>query len=282
MEAILKIEDLHYSYSDGTKALDGIHMTINRGAKVALLGSNGAGKSTLMHHLNGTLKPKKGRIYFDGLQIGYDKKSLDRLRKQVGIVFQDPESQLFSASVSQDISFGPMNMGLRREEVAARVEAAMEVTGVLEFKDKPTHALSHGQKKRVTIADVLAMTPEVIILDEPTASLDPKHGEDMMQLFETLNRQGTTLILSTHDVEEAWRFADHVYVLKDGRVFRDGTPEAIFSDRELLQQTDLKCPMIYEVYQTLKAGGFAEGLQPPKTQAELISLVKRMNNRGYQ
>ena len=276
MEHIIKISNLKYEYGDGTKALDGIHMKIRRGSKVAVLGSNGAGKSTLLLHLNGTLKPKSGKIEFENEPVRYDKRYLDYLRKQVGIIFQDPETQLFSASVYQDISFGPMNMGLSEAEVRKRVESAMDATGVTAFKHKPTHALSHGQKKRVTIADVAAMTPSVFILDEPTASLDPKHAADMMTLFEALNRQGKTMILSTHDVEEAWRFADYIFVLKDGRVYREGSPQEIFSDRALLEETNLQSPMIFEVYKTLTERGFGLHETSPRTKEELISYLKRI------
>ncbi len=276
MEHIIKISNLKYEYGDSTKALDGIHMKIRRGSKVAVLGSNGAGKSTLLLHLNGTLKPKSGKIEFENEPVRYDKRYLDYLRKQVGIIFQDPETQLFSASVYQDISFGPMNMGLSEAEVRKRVESAMDATGVTAFKHKPTHALSHGQKKRVTIADVAAMTPSVFILDEPTASLDPKHAADMMTLFEALNRQGKTMILSTHDVEEAWRFADYIFVLKDGRVYREGSPQEIFSDRALLEETNLQSPMIFEVYKTLTERGFGLHETSPRTKEELISYLKRI------
>lgn len=276
MEHIIKISDLKYEYGDGTKALDGIHMKIRRGSKVAVLGSNGAGKSTLLLHLNGTLKPKSGKIEFENEPVRYDKRYLDYLRKQVGIIFQDPETQLFSASVYQDISFGPMNMGLSEIEVRSRVDSAMDATGVTAFKHKPTHALSHGQKKRVTIADVAAMTPSVFILDEPTASLDPKHAADMMTLFEALNRQGKTMILSTHDVEEAWRFADYIFVLKDGRVYREGSPQEIFSDKGLLEETNLRSPMIFEVYKTLTERGFGLHEREPRTKEELISYLNRI------
>ncbi|MBC7960825.1 MAG: ATP-binding cassette domain-containing protein, partial [Vallitaleaceae bacterium] len=168
-DTIIEVKNLHYSYPDGTKALQGVNMELKRGSKIAILGSNGAGKSTLLLHLNGTLKPKEGQVLFGGEVITYGKKQLDGLRKEVGIVFQDPDTQLFSASVYQDISFGPMNLKLPEAEVKQRVESAMTTTEVVAFKDKPTHALSYGQKKRVSIAGVLAMSPKVIILDEPTA-----------------------------------------------------------------------------------------------------------------
>lgn len=272
-DSIIEVVDLHYEYPDGTNALQGVTLQIKSGSKIALLGSNGAGKSTLLLHLNGTLKPKSGQVRFSGETITYGKKQLDALRKEVGIVFQDPDTQLFSASVFQDISFGPMNLRLPEEAVRARVKVAMLTTEVMDFKDKPTHALSYGQKKRVSIAGVLAMTPQVIILDEPTASLDPKHATAMMQLFEDLNKQGTTLILSTHDIEAAWAFADYIFVMKSGRIYEQGTPIEIFTNKTLLAETDLEIPMVFEVYEVLRQAGLLVENEPPRTRQQLLKLI---------
>ena len=184
---ILEACDLTYNYPNGTEALKGLNVRIPRGKKLALLGANGAGKSTLFLHFNGILQPKSGKILYNGTEVRYDRKSLLDLRKNVGIVFQDPDSQLFSASVYQEISFGPLNMGWPEKIVMERVEKAMISTGVSELRDKPTHMLSYGQKKRVTIADILVMEPQVLICDEPTAWLDPKYTKIMMQLFNQIN-----------------------------------------------------------------------------------------------
>lgn len=250
-EILFDIEHVSYHYPDGTKALDNINLVIEKSVKIALLGANGAGKSTFLLHLNGTLKPKKGTIHYKGNPMLYSKKSLDQLRQEIGIVFQDPDSQLFSASVFQDISFGPMNLKLDKESVKERVIEAMELTEVAGFSQKPTHALSYGQKKRVAIAGVLAMKPEVIIVDEPTASLDPKQTDVLISLLDQLNHDGKTIIMSTHDVEAAWKFADYIYVLKDGGLFAHGEPVEIFSNEEVLKDTDLRKPFLLELVEKL-------------------------------
>ena len=172
IEAAIEARELHYTYEDGTAALKGINLRAERGRITGILGANGAGKSTLFLNLNGVLQPSAGEILLDGAPVKRDRKGLTELRRRVGIVFQDPDDQLFSADVYRDISFGAVNLGLPEAEVRRRVEAAMERTGVSHLRDKPTHALSFGQKKRAAIAGVLVMEPEVLILDEPTAGLE--------------------------------------------------------------------------------------------------------------
>jgi len=203
-ELILEAVDLEYSYPDGTKALRNVNLQVHKGEKLAILGSNGAGKSTLFMQFNGIFRPNSGIIKYQGEDISYKNKALIELRKQVGIVFQDPDSQLFSASVWQDISFGPLNLGLPEEVVIERVKQALIDTETTDLEDKPTHLLSYGQKKRISIAGVLAMEPDVIIFDEPTAGLDPRHSQEFMLLLEKLSLEGKTIILSTHDVDLAY------------------------------------------------------------------------------
>jgi len=236
---ILEAENLCYNYPDGTRALTDLCLKIPKGQKTAVLGSNGAGKSTLFLHFNGILKPKRGIVRFDGKDVSYDRKPLLELRKNVGIVFQDPDSQLFSASVYQEISFGPLNLGLAERTVRDRIN---------DLKDRPTHMLSYGQKKRVTIADILAMEPKVIICDEPTAWLDPKHAKQTVQLFNEISQNGTTVILSTHDVDLAFSWADYVFIMSDGGVIGEGTPDKIFTDNDLIQEADLDRPWLVDVF----------------------------------
>ncbi len=190
-EVIIEAVNVEYSYPDDTKALLKVSLQVEKGEKLAILGSNGAGKSTLFMQFNGIYRPTSGCIKYQGQDISYKKMALIELRKKVGIVFQDPESQLFSASVWQDISFGPLNLGLSNEEVKARVKQVLLDTETTDLQDKPTHLLSYGQKKRVSIAGVLAMEPEVIIFDEPTAGLDPRHARELMQLLEKLSKEGS-------------------------------------------------------------------------------------------
>lgn len=271
---ILEANNLSYTYPDGTQALKELCLKIPRGQKTAILGSNGAGKSTLFLHLNGILKPKSGTVKFNGKDVAYGRKSLLELRKNVGIVFQDPDSQLFSASVYQEISFGPLNLGLAEKTVRGRVEQAMTATGINELKDKPTHMLSYGQKKRVTIADILAMEPQVLICDEPTAWLDPKHAKQTLQLFDEISQNGTTVILSTHDVDLAYSWADYVFIVSDGRVIGEGTPDKVFSDDNLIRIADLEKPWLVDVYDLLVKKGFlAVNTDLPRNKEDLYNLM---------
>lgn len=252
-ENILKVQDLHYTYPDGTHALKGLNLEIDRGQITAILGGNGAGKSTLFHHLNGILKPTSGRLSFNGMPVDYSRKGLAKLRQSVGIVFQDPDSQLFSASVYQEISFGAVNMKLPEEEVRQRVEYAMERTGISHLKNKPTHALSFGQKKRVAIAGVLVMKPEVLILDEPTAGLDPQGISEIMKLLkETRKELGLSVLISTHDIDLVPLYCDKVFVMDEGRIVLQGTPEEVFSEKRTIRNVKLRLPRIGHLLEILK------------------------------
>ena len=248
---LFDIDRLSHCYADGSIALNNLSLAIKKGKKIALLGNNGAGKSTLFLHLNGILQPTSGTIYFKGKPLSYNRKSLLSLRKQVGIVFQDPDSQLFSANVLQDISFGPQNLGLSKEEVLRRVEWAMGQTETAIFKDKPTHFLSLGQKKRVAIAGVLAMDPEVIILDEPTAGLDYYFSKQIMNVLDHIQKQGKTIILSTHDVNLAYEWADEIIVMHDGEILCQGCPVTVFEQDDLIKKAHLDKPWIMETFQFL-------------------------------
>lgn len=218
MEAAIEARELRYIYEDGTAALKGINLRAERGKITGILGANGAGKSTLFLNLNGVLQPSDGEILLDGVPVKRDRKGLTELRRRVGIVFQDPDDQLFSADVYRDISFGAVNLGLPEAEVRRRVEAAMERTGVSHLRDKPTHALSFGQKKRVAIAGVLVMEPEALILDEPTAGLDPQGVSDLLELLTSLrDSQGMTILMATHDMDVVPLCCDYAYLLGGGK-----------------------------------------------------------------
>lgn len=275
-EYILEAQNLDFKYPDGTHALKGVSVKIEKGKKIAVLGSNGAGKSTLFLNFNGVLRPAGGKLLFKQKEVRYDHSSLVELRKSVGIVFQDPDVQLFSASVLQEVSFGPMNLRLPENIVRERVNRALDATGTSHLKAKPVHFLSYGQKKRVSIADILAMEPEVIIFDEPTACLDPRHTVQTMNLFDELNQKGVTVILSTHDVDAAYSWADHIIVMKDGMVMKEGKPGEIFGDDELLSRTDLVKPLILEVYDELRKNGYlCKGAQIPRNREELFKVIRR-------
>ncbi len=248
---MLKIEDLHYNYEDGTPALCGIDLTIAEGEFLAVLGSNGSGKTTLIKHLNGLLQPALGRVLLDGKQIG----SLDEAEvfSRIGVVFQDPDDQLFAPTVEEDVAFGPSNMGLSPVAVKERVHEALHMVGMQDFARKPIHALSHGQRKRICVAGVLAMEPRVMILDEPTAGLDPMGVHQLMHLLEDLNKnKGITMIMATHMVDLVPLFMSRIAILSKGQVLRCGNSEEVFADSALMEKARLHLPLIAELMNLLK------------------------------
>lgn len=271
---ILEAQQLYFSYPDGTQALAGLSVTLEKGSKVAILGPNGTGKSTFLLHLIGILKPTKGDIFFEQKKLDYRRASLQALRSRVGFVFQDPDNQLFSASVWQEVSFGPMNLGWSKEKVIEQVNLALDLTGTAHLKERPIHALSYGQKKLIAIAGVLAMAPEVIILDEPTASLDPQYTNHILKLLEEINSRGTTVIMATHDVDLAYTWADTLVVMKDGRVLKKGQPVEVFLDDEVLQASSLTKPYVLEIFQQLQRKGyFAEDIMIPRSRQQLLDII---------
>ena len=278
-ELILEAVDLDYSYPDGTKALRNMNLHVQKGEKLAILGSNGAGKSTLFMQFNGIYRPNSGSLKYQGQDISYKNKALIELRKMVGIVFQDPDSQLFSASVYQDISFGPLNLGLTEEEVKERVKQALTDTETTDLEDKPTHLLSYGQKKRVSIAGVLVMEPEVIIFDEPTAGLDPRHSKEFMQLLERLSIEGKTIILSTHDVDLAYSWSDRLVIMSSGEIIAQGAPGELFLRPELIERADLALPWLIEMHCGLVEKGWLPPSTPlPKTREDLLRSIPAKND----
>ena len=242
---IIEIKDLNYSYDTQRKALNQVSMSFEKGKIIGVLGGNGAGKSTLFLHLNGILRPGSGKILYNGKEIKYSKNEITELRKNIGIVFQDPDDQLFSSSVRKDISFGLLNLGKSSDEVTERVERIIKELGIEELAEKPTHALSFGQKKKVAIAGVLAMQPAVIILDEPTAGLDPYGVSEILNLLQKIKEEmGITVILSTHDIDLVPLYCSEVYVLDKGAVVFSGSPEQLFADPDLLRRHCLRLPRI--------------------------------------
>lgn len=275
---ILETKDLSFKYPDGTEALKNINFKIEKGKKISVIGVNGSGKSTLFLNFNGVLKPNKGQILYKGEEVKYSHKFLSNLRKNIGIVFQDPENQLFSASVYQEVSFGAMNLKLNEMEVRKRVCEALKSVGMYEYKDKAVHFLSYGQKKRVSIADILVMKPEVIIFDEPTSSLDPKHSKQIVKIFDELNEQGMTVILSTHDVELAYSWSDYIIVMKDGQIFKEGMPYEVFSDDKLIYECYLEKPLILDMYRFLcKHNKIKLDNEIPRNKEELFKILKESN-----
>lgn len=275
MEYMVIAEDLHYTYEDGTEALRGIDLKIRFGEKVAVMGANGSGKSTFFRHLNGLLKPERGRVLIDEEPIVYSRKGLLDVRKKVGIVFQNPDDQLFSASVKQEISFGVMNLGLSEDEAERKVDEIMKRLNITPFADKPTHFLSGGQKKQVAIADIVVMDPSLMILDEPAAALDPRHSQIIDSIVDGLSGKGITVILSTHDVQRALLWADRVVIFDEGRIAGQGTPEEIFADDALLERTNLEKPAVLRIFETLKSEGIlSDTLRPPRSMDELEKYIR--------
>lgn len=248
---IVSIKNVTFEYPDKTPALKNLSLNIDRGKKIALIGNNGAGKSTLFLLLNGILKPTNGNLLFNGLEFTYTRKELKKLRQKVGIVFQQPDSQLFSSSVYEDIKFGPKNLGFSEEEIQLVVNEAIRLTETENLKEKPPHFLSLGQKKRVAIAGIIAMNPELMILDEPTAGLDPYYSKKIMGILKDIHHENRTILLSTHNVDLAYEWADEIIVLHDGTVVAQGTPVDVFQNKALLLQSHLEQPMILEIYQHL-------------------------------
>jgi cobalt/nickel transport system ATP-binding protein len=248
----LETKDLSYSYPDGTVALKGLNFKAEEGEMIAILGPNGAGKSTTFLHFNGILKPSSGKVFLKGKPISYDNKSLLNVRKTVGIVFQNPDDQLFAPTVEQDVAFGPMNLGFSKEDVEKKVKEALKAVSMEGFEKKPPHHLSGGQKKRIAIAGILAMNPEIIVLDEPTTGLDPLGASQIMKLLYELNKKGITIIISTHDVDLVPVYASKVYLLSNGKIIMGGTPKEIFSNPKIVRNANLRLPRVAHLIELLE------------------------------
>ena len=263
MESIIRVDNLTHTYGVGTpfqrSAVEGLSLDIRRGEFLGIIGHTGSGKSTLIQHLNGLLKPSSGTIYLDGADIWAEPKKIRSVRFRVGLVFQYPEYQLFEDTVRKDIAFGPKNMGLDAREVERRVLAALSAVGLDEsVLDKSPFALSGGQKRRVAIAGVMAMEPEVLILDEPTAGLDPRGRESILQLLrEYHERRGSTVVLVSHSMEEIARNAQRIIVLSGGGVCMEGTPAEVFARADELEAVGLDVPQSTKISAALRRRGMA-------------------------
>lgn len=269
---VIEARNVSYTYEgNGEKALDGLDLKIRRGAKVAFMGGNGSGKSTFFLCLNGIRRPDGGTIFIDGNPISYTRKGLLDVRRKVGIVFQDPDEQLFSASVYEEISFGILNLGVSEEVARREVERVIEELEITSFQDRPAHALSGGQKKQVAIADILVMKPEVMILDEPTAALDPKHTKKVHEIIDRLTKQGITVLMSTHDIDYAYAWADEIVLMDKGRVICQGSPANVCTDRRALEKAGLTFPTVVKLYERMRSKGLIpEYAKLPPNMEELI------------
>lgn len=259
--ATIQTQGLTYCYGIGTPfektAVDHVDLEIQSGSFVGIIGHTGSGKSTLIQHLNGLLRPTEGKVLLDGTDIWADKTQMRNIRFRVGLVFQYPEYQIFEETVAKDIAFGPKNMGLAAEEVQARVQETADIVGLSEeILEQSPFLLSGGQKRRVAIAGVMAMRPEVLILDEPTAGLDPRGREEILQEIEAYRRQtGATILLVSHSMEDVARHAERILVMNNGKVFCYDTVANVFRRSQELQAIGLAVPQITRVCEALRASG---------------------------
>ena len=260
LKEAIRVEHLNYAYpgmegNSGVAVFSDLNLTIEEGTFVAILGSNGCGKSTLAKHFNSILLPCGGKVYVDGLDTA-DEELLMRVRRRVGMVFQNPDNQIVANVVEEDVAFGPENLGIASPEIARRVEQALKQVGMYEYREHAPHLLSGGQKQRIAIAGIIAMEPKCIVLDEPTAMLDPRGRREVMETVLRLNREkNITVVLITHHMEEAAQ-ADRVVVLHKGGIAADGTPEEVFSQVELLHRIGLAAPDTVELCHALNQVGF--------------------------
>ena len=248
-KVILRAENLHYSYTGEHEVLKGVSLDVYEGERLAILGANGSGKSTFFLNINGVLKPESGALYYRDELI--NKSSVKELRKNVGIVFQDADNQIIASTVRAEVSFGPINLGLSSNEVEKRVNNSLNYMDILHLIDRPPHYLSGGEKKRVSIADIIAMDSEIIIFDEPTASLDPQNISIFEGVLDKLSGDGKTLVISTHDLEFAFRWADRIVVFCEGNIIADADPVSVLSDEAVLKRANLKKPILLEVFESL-------------------------------
>ena len=270
MSEAIRVEHLNYAYpgvddTPGVAVFTDLNLTIEQGSFVAVLGSNGCGKSTLAKHFNSILLPCGGKVYVCGLDTS-DEELLIRIRRNVGMVFQNPDNQIVANVVEEDVAFGPENLGVASPEIARRVEQALKHVGMYEYREHAPHLLSGGQKQRIAIAGIIAMEPQCIVLDEPTAMLDPRGRKEVMDTVKKLNQdKNITVILITHHMDEAAQ-ADRVVVLHKGTVATDGTPEEVFSQVELLHSIGLAAPETVELCYALNSEGFRLPLNQPEIE----------------
>jgi len=275
MTNLLEFDHVHYAYPNCPESLAGVTFTVQKGSRVALVGPNGAGKTTLLLMCNGVLRPTQGRVLLDGEPLRYDSRSLREVRKKVGLVFQNSDTQLFAPTVYQDVAFGPLNLGLLTDEIRATVTRSLAAVGLTGYEKRPPHQLSGGEKKRAAIAGTLAMEPEVLVFDEPTSSLDPAGAADLMDLLDELNARGTTIIISTHDVELAYHWADQVILINKGNVLHAGSPEDVFTDPALIMSSNLRMPAVLEVYMELVSRQLMTKTGSPKSVLQLVSSLEQ-------
>lgn len=241
--ALLRFEAVGFRYPCAIEpAIDGLSLEVPPGSRCGLIGDNGCGKTTLFLLANGLLKPQQGQLHWRDTPIRYDRRSLRRLRQQVGLVFQSPDHQLVATTVEEDLSFGLVNLGLEEGEIRRRIQQAVENFGLEALLERPTHMLSMGQKKNLSLADVMVLEPELLLLDEPTAYLSPGHGRALLRQLQRIHAAGTTILVASHDMEFLNRWADWLFVIERGRLVLEGSPADVFAQRQRLEALNLGIP----------------------------------------
>jgi len=274
----ITVKNLSYKYPDGSKALEDVNMEMYEGERIVIVGPNGAGKTTFMLHLNGTLHGTEGQIEIFGKSV--DKMKRAEIVKEVGMVFQDPDDQLFMPTIFDDIAFGPINMGLKEDEVRERVEKAISSLGLSGFEDRAPHHLSFGEKKKASLAAVMAMEPRILVLDEPTANLDPSSRTELIAILNDLNkREGITMVIATHDVNAIPELADRIYAL-NRTIIETGTPREIFFNGNLLKQNKLDVPDVFKLFDVMRCFGFNCDKLPLSLDEAVSGLTKVIETGG--
>jgi cobalt/nickel transport system ATP-binding protein len=277
---LLEFKDVYYTYPGTNRpAIASLTLRLPIGKRIALIGQNGCGKTTLFLLANGLYKPQQGSICWKGDRINYNRQSLIQLRQQVGLVFQHPEQQLIASTVEEDISYGLCNLELDEKTIAQRIEQVLEEFGLTSLATKPIHQLSLGQKKRVSLADVMVLQPELLLLDEPTAYLDPLHTRQLAQLLQTIHANGTTIVMATHDLDWVYRWADWVLVLDRGQLVLEGTPQDVFSKQEVMEKLQLGVPLAFELLSLI------EEMEPQLSQSrtqDLVDAIAQLKNKIQQ
>jgi cobalt/nickel transport system ATP-binding protein len=275
--SLLEARGISHTYPGDVRALNRLDLKIEEGRRLAILGANGSGKTTLLLHLNGTLKPKAGEVLLGGERMKYDADSLIAWRRRVGLVLQNADDQLFAPTVGEDVSFGPLNLGLDEAETRRRVDEALAALHISHLVDRATHMLSFGQKKRVAIAGLVAMRPEILMLDEPTAGLDHQGMEDLLAVLQGLERAKTTLVFTTHDVELAYRFADDVALFDNGVTLAQGEIVEVLQNDELVRRARLATPFLLKLGLRARERGLLGPNDPlprsPEAALELLNGV---------
>lgn len=283
MTAAIHISDLNYTFLDGTVALEHVSFDIEKGESVTLAGPNGAGKSTLLLHLNGILPGKrshesgKGSGYVEIFDTIIDSKKIHEMPKKIGIVFQNPDDMLFMPMLGDDIAFGPINLGMDKEEVDLRVKESLAMVGLAGYEQRVPHHMSGGEKKRAALATVLSMGPDILALDEPTANLDPKSRRELIDILKGLKDQGKTLIIITHDINAIPELTDRVIVL-NRTVIADGTTREIFSDTDMLIKAGLEIPVIMQFFEMLQFVGYPCDKLPLSLEGAVNNLTQTIEN----